>query len=426
MGRALVLALLAFCLVGCASARYGSPANDEKEFVPGQPQETFKSSGGRVEVWSPDFKQLQDADIGAGIVTIESQSLALPHYADSAMINYVIEGEACVGLITPLGMPTNMRRLRKGDAYIHPRGWAHWAWNNGNQPFRAVSMADTSKGPQRGQYTSFHLIGAQKEQSGGILHGFSSDLLARAWNVEENDVKQLLQGQKETAFVKVQQRSQVDALNAAIDALNARSGENIFGDFSYNLIENEADIQREGAGRVTWASGWKLPMFRKVGFSAARFELEQNALTAPHWLANSAALIYVLNGQGRFEMTHSDGRTAVRRDMKQGELIVIPPGLPHATLASGNGIEYIALITKSRPQVGFLAGANSVYRFLPRAIQQAAFNADDQLIEKLRSTRQHEYVILPPKGQKPKPRAFSEEDEDVDVDFSIIDTPYGF
>lgn len=34
-------------------------AAEQREFLPGQPKERVKGPGGRVEVWSEDFKELQ-------------------------------------------------------------------------------------------------------------------------------------------------------------------------------------------------------------------------------------------------------------------------------------------------------------------------------------------------------------------------------
>ncbi|CAI5508205.1 unnamed protein product [Closterium sp. Naga37s-1] len=417
---AVVVAVLAALLVGAFA--------EEQEFLPGQPKESVRGSGGRVETWSEDFKQLQAADVGAAIITVESQSLALPSYSDSAQVGYVLSGEAMAGLLSPMGAPTTVRWLREGDAFVIPRGWARWVWNNGQQPLRVVSLADTSKGPAAGRYTGFHLMGAQKERFGGVLHGFSRDLLAHAWDVEEKDVQQLLEGQKETSFVKVTPQLQAE-LEQLVNKLEQTElldeeeeigeeteayGENdqphygkgaehsvsIFTDFTYNLKTRQPDIYVKRGGTVTMANGYKLPAFRKVGFAVARFSLEGNAMTAPRWLANAASMHLITRGKGRVEITYPDGRQALRHDVKEGDFVVVPAGFPHAALAYGEGLECVTMIPKSRPQAGFLAGANSVLRMLPASVQRAAFNADEKLLKKLRATRQSEFGILPPRKSK--------------------------
>eukprot|EP00475_Leptophrys_vorax_P018931 TRINITY_DN25870_c0_g1_i1.p1 TRINITY_DN25870_c0_g1~~TRINITY_DN25870_c0_g1_i1.p1 ORF type:complete len:238 (-),score=29.67 TRINITY_DN25870_c0_g1_i1:65-685(-) len=203
----------------------------------------------------------------------------------------------------------------------------------------------------------------------------------------------------------------MDDINARAD----REGRNMFGDFVYNLQEQEPDIVQEGGGIANTANGWKLPVFRKVGFSAAWVKLDKDAMVAPHWIANAAAIHYVTRGQGRFEMVYPDGKQAIRLDVKEGDLIVIPNGYPHATIASGNGMEYISFMTRSRPQIGFLAGGNSVYRMLPRAIQQAAFNVDEKLLERLHATRQSECYLLAPRGKQAKA-----------VEFNILNLNYAW
>ncbi|CAI5482767.1 unnamed protein product [Closterium sp. Yama58-4] len=444
---AVVVAVLAALLVGAVA--------EEQEFLPGQPKESVRGSGGRVETWSEDFKQLQAAEVGAAMITVESQSLALPSYSDSGQVGYVLSGEAMAGLLSPMGAPTTVRRLREGDAFVIPRGWARWVWNNGQQPLRIVSLADTSKGPCPCRYTPFHLMGAQKERFGGVLHGFrrseseafcmasvnfparhvlvyqfsprtpfrapfSRDLLAQAWDVEEKDVQQLLEAQKETSFVKVTPRLRAE-LEQLVNRLEqaevldeeeieendqphfgkgAKRSVSIFADFTYNLKARQPDIYMKRGGTVTSASGYKLPAFRKVGFAVARFSLEGNAMTAPKWLANAAAMLYVTKGKGRVEIAYPDGKQALRHDVKEGDFVVVPASFPHAALAYGEGLEAIAMIPKSRPQPGFLAGANSVFRMLPPAVQRAAFNADEKLLEKLRATRQSEFGILPPRKSK--------------------------
>ncbi|CAI5489567.1 unnamed protein product [Closterium sp. Naga37s-1] len=263
-------------------------------------------------------------------------------------------------------------------------------------------MPDTSKEAHRGRYTAFSLVGAQKEKFGGILHGFSHRVLAKAWGVEEADVAQLLQGQKDVAIAKVDPGKVVsgdpdaDEGTSAASATDNSEGTVAFGDFVYNLIEEQASIETPGGGTLTTADGFKLPVFQHLGVSAARIDLLPNAMAAPHWLSNSAAVHFVTRGSGRFEIAYPDGRKALRKRVNAGDVVVVPAAFAHAVEASGEGLEYVALSPKSKPKPGFLAGGNSVYSALPTAVLKAAFNVDEALAEKLRGTREGEYVILSP------------------------------
>ncbi|CAI5508179.1 unnamed protein product [Closterium sp. Naga37s-1] len=234
--------------------------------------------------------------------------------------------------------------------------------------------------------TAFHLMGAQKEEFGSILHGFSmgceegggaaaaggplsKDLLAQAWGVEEGEVQQLLAAQQESVFVKVTPQLRAELENygegeeeeigeaedeedieeaewseeEGIDEGNdqphvgkgAKRSVSIFTDFTYNLEARQPDIYVKRGGNMTVANGYKLPAFRKVGFAVARFSLEGNAMTTPRWLANAAAMLYVTKGKGRVEIAYPDGRQALRHDVKEGDFVVVPASYPHAAVARG-------------------------------------------------------------------------------------------
>ncbi|CAI7776238.1 unnamed protein product [Closterium sp. NIES-53] len=345
---AAVLAVLGALLAALLLGLLVGGLTQEQEFLPGQPKERVRGSGGRVEVWSEDFKQVQAAHVAAALITVQSQHLELPLYANSPQAYYVLKGEAMAGLISPMGAPTNLRRLRKGDAFAIPRGRARWIWNNGKQPFQVLSVADTSnsKDPHAagtgtseaapsdaGRYTAFHLMGAQEEEFGSILHGFSSDLLAQAWDVEEGEVQQLLQAQQESVFVKGEYEEAYGGNDQPHVGKGAKRSESIFAVFTYNLKTRQPDIYVKRGGTVTAANGYKLPAFRKVGFAVARFSLEGNAVTAPRWLANAAAMLYVTKGKGREEIAYPDGRQALQHDVKEGDFVVVPASFPHAAVS---------------------------------------------------------------------------------------------
>ncbi|CAI5502742.1 unnamed protein product [Closterium sp. Naga37s-1] len=391
--------------LGRNAEEVGGGEDKAREFLAGRPQVEVATGGGRIEVWGAGLKRLEDADVSAAVMTIEPESMALPMYSNDEEVSYVVEGEARAGLISPEGIRTNVRRLRKGDAFAFPRGWGRWIWNDGKEPLQIISIADTSKEAHRGRYTAFSLVGAQKGKFGGILHGFSHRVLARAWNVEEADVERLLQGQKNVAIAKVDPRKVASAdPDAAADfvasAADNSEGTVAFGDFAYNLIEEQATIETPEAGTLTTADGYKLPVFRHLGVSAARIDLLPNAMAAPHWLSNSAAIHFMTRGSGRFEIAYPDGRKALRKRVNAGDMVVVPAAFAHAVEASGEGLEYVALSPKSKPKPGFLAGANSVYSAMPTAVLKAAFNVDEALVEKLQDSREGEYVILSPAKER--------------------------
>lgn len=69
-------------------------AGDANAFSP-RPADTtiFEGEGGSYRSWSSsNFPLLGEAKVGAGILVLHPQGFALPHYADSNKIGYVLQG----------------------------------------------------------------------------------------------------------------------------------------------------------------------------------------------------------------------------------------------------------------------------------------------------------------------------------------------
>ncbi|KAJ4717103.1 Glutelin type-A [Melia azedarach] len=54
----------------------------------------FEGEGGSYHSWSAtEFPFLAQAKVGAGILVLKPGGFALPHYADSSKVGYVLQGE---------------------------------------------------------------------------------------------------------------------------------------------------------------------------------------------------------------------------------------------------------------------------------------------------------------------------------------------
>lgn len=58
-------------------------------------------------------------------------------------------------------------------------------------------------------------------------------------------------------------------------------------------------------------------------------------MIAPHWVSNGASVHFIVRGNGRMELTYPDGRQALKHDLKEGEVVVIPTGFAHSTVRRG-------------------------------------------------------------------------------------------
>lgn len=362
---------------------------DQSEFMAPKPEEFISTEGGRVEIISEKFQQMKDAGFGAAMVSVEPDSMTMPMYADAPALKYVLQGQAMAGLVSPMGMSTNVWCIMEGDVVAVPRGWSWWIWNNHTEALKMMAVVHTKE-----TWNTFFLMGAQKEQTGGIIHGFSKETLARAWNVNEDDVEKLRSGAKETTFVKVPKE---DA-----EKLTWESSSPLLGDFVYNVKNSDGEIVVKNGGTVRQMNSMKLPILRSMGMSLCRVHLEAGAMMAPHFV-NGAQMIHFTNGNGKMEMAYPDGRSAFQMDMKMGDTVVVPPMFPVTMIAKEDDtLSWVTFSNTDMEMPAFLAGFNSLYHALPRTVVKNGFNVPDDILDKAYYTRRSRYEIgiFPPQGKE--------------------------
>eukprot|EP00850_Spirogloea_muscicola_P007026 SM000034S12780 [mRNA] locus=s34:784892:787631:+ [translate_table: standard] len=379
--RPAVALLLLLGLVLGTSAR-----REEFEFMPEGPRPVLETEGGRVDVWSPNFEQIKDASVGAAKICIKPKGLVLPHYTNAAMIGFVVKGSACMGLVTPFGIPTNARCIKEGDVILKPRAWAHWLYNSGEDNLEIFCVAETSAGPNPGNVTKFWLAGGEEEHR-SILHGFSKDVLAKVWDTEEKSIEKLLSSQKRGGIIKVEEELKMPTT----------SSKNFLLDFVFDMDGRNPDICVENGGCMSLLHAYKVPCLKKMGLGVARVKLEPGAILAPHWCVNAADILYVTKGKGRVQVAMPDGTNGFDKNLKKGDLIIIPKNFPSTQIADKTeGFEWITITTCPCTLPAFLVGKNSVFRGMPSEVLKASFNINDKVAEEMCHKRSKECVIFPP------------------------------
>ncbi|GAQ91246.1 RmlC-like cupins superfamily protein [Klebsormidium nitens] len=381
MARFAVLALLvALLLAGVCCGM---------DLVPRGPTEILKTEGGCIKQWEPDSALGHYAAAGAVEVTLEPQGVLLPRYMNTPSLLYVVEGSAMARLVTSLG-PSNLHRLHQGDVVAVPEGFVLGVHNDGQDKFRALGVADLSNTRGKGAMNAsiFFLFGNREDETlAPVINGFSKDVLAAAWNVDEATVEKLLTSQKGAGIIKVEKKESARA--PAEPEPNT-----FFGDFSFNLEHTQAEVVTRG-GSLNFVTKFKLPILETIGLSAAHTKLKPDALFAPTWSANAHHIVYFTRGKGRIQVAGPGGKTVLDRAVGEGDLVVIPKHFPAAKLAARAApLEWVDVMTSPAPLSFFLAGANSVYKAFPFDVLVAGFNVDPEVEKKVLHARAHEAMIL--------------------------------
>jgi hypothetical protein len=104
----------------------------------------------------------------------------------------------------------------------------------------------------------------------------------------------------------------------------------------------------------------------------------QNPIFAPSWSPNAHRIVYFTGGRGRVQVATPLGKNAVDKEVKEGDLLVVPKQFPATKLAARDSpLEWVSIQTSAHPTAYFLAGANSVFKSFPFELLVAGRTRDD-------------------------------------------------
>lgn len=222
-------------------------------------------------------------------------------------------------------------KLKKGDVIPVPMGAVSWWFNDGDSELAIVFLGETSKSHTPGEFNYFLLCGAQ-----GIIGGFSSEFLSRAYNTNKDDANKLAKAQTGVLIIKLQQGKTMP--EPSVEKTRK---------LVYNIDAALPDIRVENGGVVTALTEEKFPFLGKVEkLSASLVKLDADAMRSPLYAADSAVqLIYVVKGSGRVQIVGINGKRVLDMEVKAGHLLLVPSFFVVAKLAGGDGLDYFSIIT---------------------------------------------------------------------------------
>ncbi|TKY60163.1 Glutelin type-A 2 [Spatholobus suberectus] len=283
----------------------------ELDLTPKTAQPMFEGDGGSYYTWSSSqMPILAKTNVGAGRLVLQPRGFALPHYADSSKVGYVIEGtEGIVGMVLPNTGEEVVLKLKKGDVIPVPVGAVSWWFNDGDSDLIVAFLGETSKALTPGQFTYFFLTGAQ-----GVIGGFSTELTSKVYGLDKDEVNKLTKSQTGVLIIKLDKsqpmpKPQMDITKKLVYNIDAARAQNV--------VEN--------AGLVKTLTEKDFPFIGDVGLSVIRVKLEPGAIKAPSYPTNTVVqLIYIARGSGKIEIVGLNGKRALDTQVKTGDLLVVP------------------------------------------------------------------------------------------------------
>ncbi|KAJ0557631.1 putative 11-S seed storage protein, plant [Helianthus annuus] len=461
-----------------------------------EPIEVIQAEAGVTEIWDANDQQFQCAGVDFIRHRIQPGGLLLPSYVNTPILAFIERGRGIQGVILS-GCPESyeysqeqqfsgqserrgerlpfdedrhqkVENLNEGDVVAIPTGTAHWVHNDGNTELVVVVFFDTQNNEnQLDEYQRrFFLAGnpqAQSQQqhrqqrqsrqqspqitrqgrpqqqfqnSGNIFNGFTVDLLAQSFNIDQ-ETAQKLQGQNDQRghIVNVGQDLQIIRPPQARQERQqyqhqqgrrtrqeqgrrgGRSGgwsngveETICSMKFKENIDNpsHADFVNPQAGRIANLNSFKFPILEHLQLSAERGELRPNAIQSPHWTINAHNLLYVTEGSLRVQIVNNQGNSVFDNELREGQVVVIPQNFAVIKRAGEQGSRWVSFKTNDNAMIANLAGRVSAISSMPVDVVANAYQLSREDAQQLKFS-QRETVLFAPSFSRGQRRASARE-----------------
>ncbi|CAI8618832.1 unnamed protein product [Vicia faba] len=355
----------------------------ELDLTPKRAQPMLEGDGGGYYIWSSSQVQvLAQTNVGAGQLVLQPRGFALPHYADSSKVGYVVQGtDGVVGMVLPKTGKEVVLKLKQGDVIPVPIGAISWWFNDGHSNLNIIFLGETSTAHVPGQFTYFFLTGLQ-----GLLGSFSSELISKVYNFNKDEVTKLTQSQKGVVIIKLEKGQQMP--KPQLDLTK---------DFIYDIDTKVPETEVQNGGLVTTLTEKDFPFIKDVGLSVIRVKLEPNAIKAPsNLITPGIQLIYIARGSGKIEIVGLSGKRVLDSQVKAGHLVVVPHFFVVAQIAGDEGMENYSIVTTTKPLFEELAGKTSVWGALSPLVQEVSFNVDSKFQKLFISKATENTNLIPP------------------------------
>ncbi|GAV57868.1 Cupin_1 domain-containing protein [Cephalotus follicularis] len=338
-------------------------------------------NGGSYFAWCPsELPMLREGNIGAAKLALEKNGFALPRYSDSAKVAYVLQGFGVAGIVLPES-EEKVLPIKKGDAIALPFGVVTWWYNKEDTELVVLFLGDTAKAHKAGEFTDFFLTG-----SNGIFKGFTTEFVGRAWDLDDNAVKTLVEKQTGTGIVKLDVNFKMPEPKK-----DHREG------MALNCEEAPLDVDIKNGGRVVVLNTKNLPLVGEVGLGADLVRLDGGAMCSPGFSCDSALQVtYIVSGSGRVQVVGVDGKRVLETTVKAGCLFIVPRFFVVSKICNPEGMEWFSIITTPNPIFTHLAGRTSVWKALSPQVLEAAFNVSPDVEQAFRSKRTNAEIFFPP------------------------------
>ncbi|XP_008782665.2 vicilin-like seed storage protein At2g28490 [Phoenix dactylifera] len=446
----LMLLLSSWCLTAVTGYRgRGARGGGEEEegggsgrrFVLEESEEVVKAEGGEVRVVRGFGIGGRPAPMHIGFITMEPKTLFIPQYLDSSLILFVHRGEARIGWIYEDNMVE--RRLKMGDIIHIAAGSTFYMVNTGKgQRLQIICSIDTSESLGLGPYQSFFIGGGTYPSS--VLAGFDIETLTAAFNVTTEEMDTILGARIRGPIIfysdraadqsrllascmqwkQLHKKGSLDFNDVADDEgggevqqeenkrwtlrnflanllggqfYDRRKGKKQSPDHApdaYNLYDRDPDFRNNHGWSIALDEGNYAPLgINDIGVYLVK--LTAGSMMLPHVNPTATEYGIVLGGSAIIHLVYPNGTAAMKAEVSEGDVFMIPRYFPFCQIASLSGpFEFFGFTTsarRNRPQ--FLVGASSILRTMLGPELAAGFGVTEEELRKVVEAQKDAVIV---------------------------------
>ncbi|GJW41465.1 11S seed storage protein, plant, partial [Tanacetum coccineum] len=293
-----------------------------------------------------------------------------------------------VGLVTPNSSQEVVVVIKKGDVLPLLRGVISWWFNDGDTDTTILFLGETTIAQVPGDMSYFFCEGIL-----GILNGFQSDFVEKIFDLDNNQVKDILTSQQGTVIVKLKNGTVFP--NPSVP----------HGKVYSPIDTTSADVVVKRGGIINSLTEKDFSVLVEMGLSARFVRLEGKAILSPSYVTDgSVKAFYVAKGSGQIRVVGNEGKPIFDGEVEEGELMIVPRFSAASVIANEGGIELFIAVTSSKRVTIFLpifqqlAGNDSVWKALSNVVLRSALNISPELEELFKMKNENILAIIPPRS----------------------------
>ncbi|WOK91456.1 hypothetical protein Cni_G00147 [Canna indica] len=374
--------------------------------------EQVRSEHGRVRILQNFLQKskllLGIANYRVAIAEAKPHAFFAPHHLDADVIYFVAQGRGAITTIRHEKKETH--NLQRGDILYVPAGSIVYFVNkDSNERLELIELINPVSTP--GRFEVFYGTGPRDQSP---LSSFSDEILEAAFNTRSDRLQKLFRNQK-----KIMQASEEQ-----IRELSRQSSEGHQWPFGGSESEGTFNILRKRPshssrrGQMHEADGHDYSPLKQLDIRVSYANLSSGSMIAPFFNTRSIKIAVPVKGEAYFEMVcphlseqlesggeqqeEEQGRRQsyqkIRSEMSTGKVLVIPPGHPAVTVASGSeNFEAVCFeINAERNERNFLAGKNNVFNNMDRAAKELAFGMPAREVDEVFQEQKEQVIVAGP------------------------------